>query len=253
MHFYPSFYSSTPPIPPPPAPLPALHFPITPSAPANYGYHPEPVNINSWPWAPAGPAPAGIAAGGPASYFMPGIPHPVPAPHLTGMYYQPQPHLPFGGDVSGHVKTRDALPYESGYVQPGQHLAYHQQYPEFISSSSSSAAFRPPSPPAHTRNILHAPRLSESPEPSQATLHPSAQSNAGGALVFPPERNQLNIASIEDGLDTRTTVMVKNIPNKMSDRDLIAYIGNVCPRKIDFLYLRMDFQNGKLSFRASYI
>ena len=39
--------------------------------------------------------------------------------------------------------------------------------------------------------------------------------------------------------------MVKNIPNKMSDRDLITYIGKVCPRKIDFLYLRMDFQNGE--------
>ncbi|KDQ53616.1 hypothetical protein JAAARDRAFT_161743 [Jaapia argillacea MUCL 33604] len=38
--------------------------------------------------------------------------------------------------------------------------------------------------------------------------------------------------------------MIKNIPNKMSDKDLIAYIGRVCPRRIDFLYLRMDFQNG---------
>lgn len=60
-----------------------------------------------------------------------------------------------------------------------------------------------------------------------------------------PERNQLNLARIEDGQDTRTTVMIKNIPNKMSDRDLVLYIGKVCPRKIDFLYLRMDFQNGK--------
>ncbi|KAF6760256.1 RNA recognition motif 2-domain-containing protein [Ephemerocybe angulata] len=46
------------------------------------------------------------------------------------------------------------------------------------------------------------------------------------------------------GQDTRTTVMIKNIPNKMSDKDLIAYINKVCPRRIDFLYLRMDFQNG---------
>ncbi|KAJ7287436.1 RNA recognition motif 2-domain-containing protein, partial [Mycena rebaudengoi] len=38
--------------------------------------------------------------------------------------------------------------------------------------------------------------------------------------------------------------MIKNIPNKMSDKDLMAYIGAVCLRKIDFLYLRMDFQNG---------
>ena len=58
------------------------------------------------------------------------------------------------------------------------------------------------------------------------------------------DRNQLNIARIEEGLDTRTTVMIKNIPNKMSDRDLMTYIDRVCPRRIDFFYLRMDFQNG---------
>jgi hypothetical protein len=33
--------------------------------------------------------------------------------------------------------------------------------------------------------------------------------------------------------------MVKNIPNKMSDRHLLDFINDVCPRKIDFLYLRM--------------
>jgi hypothetical protein len=54
----------------------------------------------------------------------------------------------------------------------------------------------------------------------------------------------LNTARIEEGLDTRTTVMIKNIPNKMTAKDLIQYINDVCPRKIDFLYLRMDFKNG---------
>ncbi|GJE96770.1 hypothetical protein PsYK624_129760 [Phanerochaete sordida] len=58
------------------------------------------------------------------------------------------------------------------------------------------------------------------------------------------EKNQLNIVNIENGLDTRTTVMIKNIPNKMSDADLMKFIDRVCPRRIDFLYLRMDFQNG---------
>ncbi|KAK7685340.1 hypothetical protein QCA50_011704 [Cerrena zonata] len=57
-------------------------------------------------------------------------------------------------------------------------------------------------------------------------------------------KNQLNLDTIENGGDTRTTVMIKNIPNKMSDRDLLDFIERVCPRKIDFLYLRMDFQNG---------
>ena len=32
----------------------------------------------------------------------------------------------------------------------------------------------------------------------------------------------------------------------MSDADITAYIAYVCPRKIDFLYLHMDFKNGEL-------
>lgn len=63
----------------------------------------------------------------------------------------------------------------------------------------------------------------------------------------PPENNQLDIRKIEQGLDTRTTVMIKNIPNKMTDKELIAFINKICPRRIDFLYLRMDFQNGTVS------
>ncbi|KZT08496.1 uncharacterized protein LAESUDRAFT_757732 [Laetiporus sulphureus 93-53] len=58
------------------------------------------------------------------------------------------------------------------------------------------------------------------------------------------EKNQLNIEAIEQGKDMRTTVMIKNVPNKMSDKELKAFIDRVCPRRIDFLYLRMDFKNG---------
>jgi hypothetical protein len=60
--------------------------------------------------------------------------------------------------------------------------------------------------------------------------------------------NNLNIARIENGQDMRTTVMIKNIPNKMTDRDLMTFIERVCARRIDFFYLRMDFKNGMLSF-----
>ncbi|KAI0782139.1 RNA recognition motif 2-domain-containing protein [Abortiporus biennis] len=38
--------------------------------------------------------------------------------------------------------------------------------------------------------------------------------------------------------------MIKNIPNKMSDGDLMEFINRVCNRRYDFLYLRMDFSNG---------
>lgn len=77
---------------------------------------------------------------------------------------------------------------------------------------------------------------------SMSTLHVRAPG------VPPPpisEKNQLDLNKIEQGLDTRTTVMIKNIPNKMSDKDLMSFIERVSPRRIDFMYLRMDFQNGE--------
>jgi len=81
----------------------------------------------------------------------------------------------------------------------------------------------------------------QKPQHSTSTLHVRAPG------VPPPpisEKNQLDLNRIEQGLDTRTTVMIKNIPNKMSDKDLMSFIAEVCPRRIDFMYLRMDFQNG---------
>ncbi|KAI0633340.1 RNA recognition motif 2-domain-containing protein [Trametes polyzona] len=66
----------------------------------------------------------------------------------------------------------------------------------------------------------------------------------GGGQRVPGSKQMVDIAAIESGVDTRTTVMIKNIPNKMSDKDLFEFINRVCPRRFDFMYLRMDFKNG---------
>ncbi|KAJ8482382.1 hypothetical protein ONZ45_g14974 [Pleurotus djamor] len=71
-----------------------------------------------------------------------------------------------------------------------------------------------------------------------STIHPPIGSAKSS------KNNALDIPAIEAGMDTRTTVMIRNIPNKMTDRHLIGYIDSVRPRRIDFLYLRMDFKNG---------
>ena len=101
----------------------------------------------------------------------------------------------------------------------------------------------------NTYRAHHLTDQSSTPPPSD---HSGVLVAAGANDTSPPaagaaanDRNQLNLARIISGGDTRTTIMIKNIPNKMSDRDLTAYIANVCPRKIDFLYLRMDFKNGE--------
>lgn len=78
--------------------------------------------------------------------------------------------------------------------------------------------------------------------------------------VTNPEKNAVDIAKIEAGLDTRTTVMLKvmppftsrpvgdlctiqNVPNKMSSSELQRFIWDVVPKSFDFMYLRFDFSS----------
>jgi hypothetical protein len=207
----------------------SMHFPLPPSSP-NFVF--EHANPHNWTWMPAVPAgPMGMATNGPATpgFYIPSL-SPVSAPHLGGMYY----HVPpLSGEFHLSGNSSEGVEFNSTYRQT--QFPRYSHYPE---PPPSSSMFQEPSPNSHTPTTLASTRLSDSPEVVPPRLHESSPSQ-------PNERNQLNLARIENGQDTRTTVMVKNIPNKMSDKDLIAYIGNVCPRRIDFLYLRMDFQNGE--------
>ncbi|KAL9091893.1 MAG: hypothetical protein Q9165_004645 [Trypethelium subeluteriae] len=55
--------------------------------------------------------------------------------------------------------------------------------------------------------------------------------------------NTVNIDRIANGTDVRTTVMLRNIPNKMHLPDLKKFIDRSSYGKYDFIYLRIDFQN----------
>ncbi|KAK7053368.1 hypothetical protein VNI00_003994 [Paramarasmius palmivorus] len=90
----------------------------------------------------------------------------------------------------------------------------------------------------------HSPPTSLSSPTTDRSSSPSQSSKVNSPVREVQKGNQLDLVKIEEGLDTRTTVMIKNIPNKMSIKDLETFINKVCPRRIDFLYLRMDFKNG---------
>lgn len=101
-----------------------------------------------------------------------------------------------------------------------------------------------PSPPgAHYSYMQQQSAPTPVPLYASTTSHASVPTLTTAPRAF-PENNQLDIEKIEQGADMRTTVMIKNIPNKMTDKELLEFINNVCPRRIDFLYLRMDFKNG---------
>ncbi|XP_010559265.1 PREDICTED: protein MEI2-like 3 [Tarenaya hassleriana] len=54
---------------------------------------------------------------------------------------------------------------------------------------------------------------------------------------------QLDLGKIISGEDTRTTLMIKNIPNKYTSKMLLAAIDETNRGTYDFLYLPIDFKN----------
>lgn len=57
------------------------------------------------------------------------------------------------------------------------------------------------------------------------------------------EDNAINVRKILAGLDSRTTIMLRNIPNKVDQVLLKKYIDITNKNTYDFLYLRIDFVN----------
>ncbi|KAK9478873.1 RNA recognition motif 2-domain-containing protein [Lipomyces japonicus] len=58
-----------------------------------------------------------------------------------------------------------------------------------------------------------------------------------------PKNNVVDLEKIARGLDTRTTLMLRNIPNKVDQQMLKEYIDVTNKNTYDFLYLRIDFLN----------
>ncbi|CAA7035116.1 unnamed protein product [Microthlaspi erraticum] len=88
--------------------------------------------------------------------------------------------------------------------------------------SSMSGSFD--SPNERYRNLSH--RRSE-----------SSSSNADKKLY------ELDVDRILRGDDSRTTLMIKNIPNKYTSKMLLSAIDEHCKGTYDFLYLPIDFKN----------
>ncbi|XP_064971080.1 protein MEI2-like 2 isoform X1 [Musa acuminata AAA Group] len=62
-------------------------------------------------------------------------------------------------------------------------------------------------------------------------------------LTYNKQQYQLDLDKIIKGEDTRTTIMIKNIPNKYTSKMLLAAIDESHKGTYDFLYLPIDFKN----------
>ncbi|TFY57568.1 hypothetical protein EVG20_g8496 [Dentipellis fragilis] len=179
------------------------------------------------------------------------------SPIPLGRYEYAYPRYGYDAGAGAGPSGYDYVPAPCFIPTAPQHRAVPQT--QYTLPPPQPRAHRAQPPPSSSRSrVLPAkgsaamdgdPDFIVRPRP-RARLHmpastPLAEAGGGaGAGAGLGVGNQINVEKIEAGTDTRTTVMIKNIPNKMSDRDLLEFIAAVCPRRIDFFYLRMDFQNG---------
>ncbi|CAK9139299.1 unnamed protein product [Ilex paraguariensis] len=71
----------------------------------------------------------------------------------------------------------------------------------------------------------------------------SRRFESNGNQIDSKKQFQLDLEKIKSGEDTRTTLMIKNIPNKYTSKMLLAAIDENHRGTYDFLYLPIDFKN----------
>ncbi|KAH8170797.1 RNA recognition motif 2 domain-containing protein [Sarocladium implicatum] len=106
------------------------------------------------------------------------------------------------------------------------------------------------------RSMYHSP-----PSPAMTSQYSSSPSKASSAYARPDVRrqgatratrsvhgtsnhhNHVDTARIREGIDVRTTIMLRNIPNKVDQAMLKRLVDESSWGKYDFMYLRIDFAN----------
>ncbi|KAG8992661.1 hypothetical protein FRB90_000936 [Tulasnella sp. 427] len=204
-------------------------------------------------------------------------PLPLPSPLPSGSLWSASSETPT--DEDGHTSAGNTTPFRFGSGKDvrsgGGHVIYNSVG---TPSEGSPTANRHPRPlrlyntnvgPRLRSTRLHTQLASPSSPSTPSSEATVVNLNSGGG-GFPPlyapanrpllplsartslsqtrdppsPRNTVDIDKIANGMDTRTTIMIKNVPSRMTLTDMEAFINKICEREYDFLYLRMDFVTG---------
>ncbi|EAA28006.3 hypothetical protein GE21DRAFT_4404 [Neurospora crassa] len=110
-------------------------------------------------------------------------------------------------------------------------------------SVMSSSIYTPPATPMAMQNDYTSPRSMQQfgrPDGRRQNAMRVSRSpyhNAAG------HHNHVDVNRIREGIDVRTTIMLRNIPNKVDQAMLKRIIDESSWGKYDFMYLRIDFAN----------
>ncbi|XP_010491333.1 PREDICTED: protein MEI2-like 4 [Camelina sativa] len=148
------------------------------------------------------------------------------SPESSGFHLGSHGSMGFPGSSPSHpveIGSHKVLSHVSGNPKNAV-LRSSRQMPHLFTGRSPMLSGSFDLPNERYRNLSH--RRSE-----------SSSSNAEKKLY------ELDVDRILSGKDSRTTLMIKNIPNKYTSKMLLAAIDEFCKGTYDFLYLPIDFKN----------
>ncbi|RFU74171.1 meiosis mei2 [Trichoderma arundinaceum] len=163
------------------------------------------------------------AAQGDAHYNAPIAMYPFmfPTPFTPAMPYMLDSFLPTAQTSSGSPLT-----------------PFTPQYPLFGTLYQT-----PPSPALTAQNNYSPSRTFSGAERADARRQNAMRISRSTYHSTTTHHNHVDINRIRDGIDVRTTIMLRNIPNKVDQAMLKRIIDESSWGKYDFMYLRIDFAN----------
>ena len=140
--------------------------------------------------------------------------------------------------------TSRVLTERHGTMTMGITIQWQPYQPDIVSSSIATATASPSQSVASAAVGFTQPSVT-----GRSMMPPNAAVSIPQTLHYNPGRgargldNTINIAAILCGGDIRTTVMLRNIPNKVDCHMLKALLDETSFGQYDFAYLRIDFHN----------
>ncbi|RDW89423.1 hypothetical protein BP6252_01455 [Coleophoma cylindrospora] len=153
----------------------------------------------------------------------------------SGMVYDPQmnPHntpsrMPYDGTSTGQSYAQTGV----GPFTPSFYPAHSPSIPRLLGSFSDSPTS------AGQANVVG--RLTIRRQHATQGTPVRGRYRLSGPQI---NHNYVDVEKIKTGRDVRTTIMLRNIPNKITVEMLIKIVNETSFGMYDFLYLRIDFSN----------
>ncbi|KAI9646936.1 hypothetical protein NHQ30_004936 [Ciborinia camelliae] len=205
-----------------------------------------------------------------AGLFNSGSPNPQGIQYMTTNHYGllPSNAVPYVMGNMGNLYTTQPLAFQPGFPEnlttSRQSQVIESPYNSFVSQGYSPHAYTnhfaqqgvgryPASPQSYghefgymspqtpnSRDVARSGNRRQLPivRTPQGQLRGRGTSNPAAS-----HHNHVDINKINAGLDVRTTVMLRNIPNKVDQAMLKSIVDESSFGRYDFMYLRIDFSN----------